>query len=137
MTSLRAFAMIASIGSLACFISPSFAVEAGDPAPALSLPMASGEIVTLDKLRGKIVFVDFWASWCGPCRYSFPWMAEMQKKYGASGFAVVAINVDKRRGDAERFLQTMPAPFTVVFDPVGVTPTAWKVKAMPSSYVID
>src|SRR4051794_15372512 len=84
------------------------ALEPGVPAPNLSVPMAGGEIVALDKLRGKVVYVDFWASWCGPCRQSFPWMAQMQRKYGASGFDVVAVNVDKRQADAERFLQAVP-----------------------------
>ena len=113
------------------------AADAGAPAPALSLPTATGETVALDQLKGKVVYVDFWASWCAPCRKSFPWMAEMQKKYGPSGFTVVAVNVDKKRPDAEKFLQSTPAAFTVVYDPAGTTPTAWNVKAMPTSYVID
>jgi len=113
------------------------AAEVGAPAPALALPTAGGETVALDALRGRVVYVDFWASWCSPCRKSFPWMAEMQKKYGPSGFAVIAVNVDKRRADADRFLQSTAAQFTVVYDPVGTTPKAWNVKAMPSSFVID
>jgi cytochrome c biogenesis protein CcmG, thiol:disulfide interchange protein DsbE len=113
------------------------AADVGAPAPALSLPTASGETVAIDQLKGKVVYVDFWASWCAPCRKSFPWMAEMQKKYGPSGFTVVAVNVDKKRPDADRFLQSTPAAFTVVFDPAGTTPTAWNVKAMPTSFVID
>ena len=56
--------------------------------------------IALDKLKGRVVYVDFWASWCGPCRRSFPWMNEMQQKYGARGFTVVGVNVDKRRPDA-------------------------------------
>jgi thiol-disulfide isomerase/thioredoxin len=102
-----------------------------------SLPTAKGEPVALDKLRGKVVYVDFWASWCGPCRRSFPWMNEMQQKYGASGFTVVAINVDKKRSDAERFLVQNPANFTVVYDEAGATPAAYGVKGMPSSYLVD
>jgi cytochrome c biogenesis protein CcmG, thiol:disulfide interchange protein DsbE len=113
------------------------AADVGAPAPALALPTAGGETVALDALRGKVVYVDFWASWCGPCRKSFPWMAEMQKKYGPSGFTVVAVNVDKKRPDAERFLQSTPAQFTVVYDPAGTTPSAWNVKAMPTSFVVD
>ena len=113
------------------------AADVGAPAPALALPTAGGETVALEALRGKVVYVDFWASWCAPCRKSFPWMADMQKKYGASGFTVVAVNVDKKRPDAERFLQSTPAQFTVVYDPAGTTPTAWNVKAMPTSFVID
>jgi cytochrome c biogenesis protein CcmG, thiol:disulfide interchange protein DsbE len=113
------------------------AADVGAPAPALALPTAGGETVTLEGLRGKVVYVDFWASWCGPCRKSFPWMAEMQRKYGPSGFTVVAVNVDKKRPDAERFLQATPAQFTVVYDPAGTTPSTWNVKAMPSSFVVD
>ncbi len=121
----------------AAFVTPAHAVEAGQPAPALSLPSLKGEVVALDKLRGKVVYVDFWASWCGPCRRSFPWMNEMQQKYGARGLVVVGVNVDKKRGDADRFLAQIPANFTVVFDEAGITPSAYGVKGMPSSYVID
>ncbi len=113
------------------------AMDIGAPAPGLSLPTATGETVALDKLRGKVVYVDFWASWCGPCRKSFPWMADMQRKYGPAGLAVVAVNVDKKRPDAEKFLQTTPAQFTVIYDPTGAAPAAWNVKSMPSSFLID
>jgi thiol-disulfide isomerase/thioredoxin len=122
---------------LATLVSPAIAVEAGQAAPALSLPSLKGDVVSLDQLRGKVVYVDFWASWCGPCRRSFPWMNEMQQKYGPRGFTVVAVNVDKRRADADKFLALIPANFTVVFDAAGATPTAWSVKGMPSSYLID
>ena len=117
--------------------SAAHAVDAGAPAPNFSLPTAKGEIVALDKLRGKVVYVDFWASWCGPCRRSFPWMNDMQQKYGAKGFTVVAINVDKKRADAEKFLKLLPANFPVVYDEAGTTPAAFAVQGMPSSYLID
>lgn len=120
-----------------CLAPSAHAVDAGEPAPALALATAKGEPVALDKLRGKVVYVDFWASWCGPCRRSFPWMNEMQAKYGPKGFTVVGVNVDKKRSDAERFLAQIPATFTVVFDETGATPAAWGVKGMPSSYLVD
>ncbi len=113
------------------------AVGVGADAPAIALPTAAGDAVTLDKLRGRIVYVDFWASWCSPCRRSFPWMNEMQQKYGPRGFTIVGINVDKKRADAERFLQQTPAAFTVVYDEAGASPAAFDVKGMPSSYLID
>ncbi len=113
------------------------AVESGDAAPAFSLPGAKGEPVALDRLRGKVVYVDFWASWCGPCRRSFPWMNDMQQKYGGKGFVVVGVNVDKKRADADRFLAQIPASFTLAFDEAGTTPNAFGVKGMPSSYLID
>ena len=114
-----------------------WATDAGQPAPNFALPNAQGTIVALDGLRGQVVFVDFWASWCGPCRRSFPWMNEMQQKYGGKGFAIVAVNVDKKRSDADKFLAQIPATFPVVFDEAGTSPTAFGVKGMPSSYLID
>jgi cytochrome c biogenesis protein CcmG/thiol:disulfide interchange protein DsbE len=113
------------------------AAAVGTPAPAFALPDATGKTIALDTLRGQVVYVDFWASWCGPCRRSFPWMNEMTQKYGERGFKVVAINVDKKRADADRFLAQMPAKFPVVFDPAGAAPTAWDVKGMPSSFLVD
>ena len=113
------------------------AVDVGERAPPFALPTAAGDTVALERLRGKVVYVDFWASWCGPCRRSFPWMNAMNRKYGPQGLAIVAINVDKKRDDATRFLSDTPAEFTVVYDVAGAVPAAYAVKGMPSSYVID
>ncbi len=127
-----------AVAALLCLCTgPLAAAEAGSVAPVFSLPSVKGETLALTALRGKVVYVDFWASWCGPCRRSFPWMNEMQQKYAAKGFTVVAINVDKKRADADRFLAQVPANFPVVFDEAGATPAAYAVKGMPSSYLID
>ena len=119
-----------------CATAPLAAVV-GSPAPAFALPDIAGQSITLANLRGQVVYVDFWASWCGPCRQSFPWMNAMAQKYGAQGLKVVAINVDKKRSDADRFLAQVPAQFTTVFDPAGAAPTAYDVRGMPSSYLVD
>jgi cytochrome c biogenesis protein CcmG/thiol:disulfide interchange protein DsbE len=119
------------------FAAPAFATGVGEKAPAFALHTAGGETLALESLRGRVVYVDFWASWCGPCRRSFPWMNEMQQKYGAQGLTIVGVNVDKRRADAARFLQDTPAAFAVVYDEAGTTPAAYEVKGMPSSYLID
>lgn len=87
-------------------------------------------------LKGKVVVVDFWASWCAPCRRSFPWWNEMQAKYGARGLQVVAVNVDKRRTDADAFLARSTPRFALAFDAEGETPQRFAVKAMPTSVVI-
>jgi thiol-disulfide isomerase/thioredoxin len=105
------------------------------PAPAFSLPGTTGT-VALDSLRGRVVYLDFWASWCGPCRASFPWMATMQQRYAANGFTVVAVNLDKERRAAETFLARHPAGFPVAFDPAGRTAEAYGVSAMPMSFLI-
>ena len=113
------------------------AVDVGERAPLFALPTAAGDTVALERLRGKVVYVDFWASWCGPCRRSFPWMNAMNRKYGAQGLTIVAINVDKKHEDAMRFLSEMPTEFTVVYDAPGAVPAAYAVQGMPSSYLID
>jgi peroxiredoxin len=93
--------------------------------------------VQLSKYRGQIIYLDFWASWCQPCRKSFGWMNKMQSLYGKEGFKVIAVNLDESRTKAEKFLAQIPAEFEVAFDPKGSTAESYKVKAMPSSYIID
>jgi thiol-disulfide isomerase/thioredoxin len=106
-------------------------------APSFALPTAEATTIELERLRGQVVYVDFWASWCGPCRRSFPWMNEMQRRYGGRGLAIVAINVDKNPADAARFLELNPAQFAIAYDHAGATPLAYAVRGMPSSYLID
>jgi len=112
------------------------ATSAGAAAPDFSLATRKGT-ATLAALHGKVVYVDFWASWCGPCAKSFPWLKAMHEQYAAKGLAIVAINLDKDRDKAEAFLAGHPAPFTVAFDPQGKTAEAYQVAGMPSSYLID
>jgi thiol-disulfide isomerase/thioredoxin len=91
----------------------------------------------LGPIEGKVVWVDFWASWCTPCRRSFPWMNEMHAKYGAQGLQIIAINLDKDRAAADGFLAETPAQFALRFDPDGKLAKQFEVQAMPSSYVLD
>lgn len=93
--------------------------------------------VELSHYRGQIIYLDFWASWCQPCRKSFGWMNKMQSLYGKEGFKVIAINLDESREKANAFLKQVPAGFDVAFDPRGNTAESYQVKAMPSSYIID
>ncbi len=104
-------------------------------APRFALPARDGTVVS-DSLRAKVVLVDFWASWCGPCRLSFPWMAALQQQYGTKGLTIVAIDLDKDRSLADAFLAEHPAPFRVAFDPAGKTAEAFAVSTMPSSFVL-
>ena len=110
--------------------------QAAEPAPAFTLPSSSGN-VSLEAYRGKFVYVDFWASWCAPCKRSFPWMNELRKRYPEKDLAIVAVNVDASRADAERFLASTPASFTVAYDPAGTTPRQYAIKGMPSSVLVD
>ncbi len=87
--------------------------------------------------RGRVVYVDFWASWCAPCRQSFPWMQKMQMTYESQGLTIIAINVDRSRADAERFLLRFHPDFPVRFDPDGTLAEQYKVAGMPTSVIFD
>ena len=112
-----------------------WSLEAGTPAPDVNLPGLT-DAVTLAALSGKVVYVDFWASWCGPCKQSFPFMNELQAKYRAQGLEVVAVNLDAKRGEADKFLGEVPAHFTLAFDAKGESAKRFELKGMPSSYLI-
>lgn len=113
------------------------AVAAGQRAPEISAQGSNGQPLKLAGLRGQVVLLDFWASWCGPCKQSFPWMNAMHAKYAPQGLRIVAVNVDKRREAAERFLAQSPARFTLAWDEEGRTPETFGVRTMPSSVLID
>ncbi|MEP6885274.1 MAG: TlpA disulfide reductase family protein [Gammaproteobacteria bacterium] len=91
----------------------------------------------LSAYRGKVVYLDFWASWCAPCRESFPWLGDLVRKYGEKNVVVVAVNVDHDRWRAERFLNDTPANFPIIYDPQGEIATAYKVAGMPSAVLVD
>jgi cytochrome c biogenesis protein CcmG/thiol:disulfide interchange protein DsbE len=106
-------------------------------APKFELLTIEGELLSLSQLKGKVVYLDFWASWCGPCRQSFPWMNSITKKFSNEKFQIVAISVDDSESDIKKFLRRTPADFTILSDSSGRTPAAYEVKAMPSSFLIN
>ena len=87
--------------------------------------------------EGKVVYIDFWASWCIPCRESFPWMNELQQKYQAQGLEIISINLDHDRNLADEFLKQNSATFSVIYDAAGLIARKYKLKGMPSSFIID
>jgi thiol-disulfide isomerase/thioredoxin len=95
------------------------------------------DALDLSAYRGKIVWVDFWASWCTPCRRSFPWLNDVMERYGKQDFVVVGVNLDKERALAEEFLRETPARFPIAYDPQGKSASAYDVVGMPSSFLID
>lgn len=90
----------------------------------------------LARYQGKVVYLDFWASWCGPCRQSFPWMDAMQKKYGAEGLVIVAVDEDEQPVDGNKFLSEERPGFPVVSDPKGELAERYALVGMPSSFLI-
>ena len=111
------------------------ALGPGAAAPAFELAGLNGP-VNLANYRGQLVYLDFWASWCGPCKRSFPWMNELQARYGGQGLRIIAVNLDEQHADAARFLSATPAQFLVALDPGGATARKYAIKGMPSSVLI-
>lgn len=111
------------------------AQEINKPAPLFEVA-TNFKPVRLADLKGRVVYVDFWVSWCAPCNQSFPWMNEMQVKYGSRGFSVIGISLDEKREDADRFLATKPAKFQIGYDPEGKIGKLYRLRGMPTSYLI-
>jgi len=105
-------------------------------APSFDLPSDSGNF-SLEAYRNQVVYIDFWASWCVPCRHSFPWLNEMHARYGEDGFKVIGINVDHDKAKASKFLERVPADFEIAYDPDGTVADMYSLKVMPSSFIID
>ena len=113
------------------------AAALAQPAPDLSVKKLDNSSVKISDYKGEVVYVDFWATWCPPCRKSFPWMEEVQQRYKDLGFKVLAISLDTKRDVIDQFLGTMDVHFDIAHDPSGDSANAFKVKGMPSSYLID
>lgn len=131
------FSFTIIVGQLA-MLKPAIAAESTtQSAPVFSLPGESGLQISLQDFQGKVVLVDFWASWCAPCIRSFPWMNSMLEKYGQDGFAVIAINMDQEPELAKKFLQKQNSALTIAFDPKGVVARQYQVMGLPNSFLID
>jgi thiol-disulfide isomerase/thioredoxin len=123
------------IGAQLAAASLNAGVKPGDAFPDLGSYKLEGKMP--DNLKGKVVMVDFWASWCEPCKQSFPVMAELQKQYGEKGLVVVAINVDENRSDMEAFLKKNAATFLILRDSAQKLVAQAGIATMPSSFLID
>lgn len=114
------------------------ATEVGQPAPQFTLPtLQQGQPTALKEKLGKVIYLDFWASWCAPCRTSFPLLNKLHEKLKAQGFEVVAVNLDDDKAKAEKFIQEIPVGFTVLHDSKGEWADKYVVESMPTSFIID
>jgi thiol-disulfide isomerase/thioredoxin len=106
--------------------------------PSNYAPVAAAPLwPMLESLTGKVVLLDFWASWCSPCLRSFPWMNELQQRHAGDGLVVVAVNLDQERALADDFLRKVPAAFRVEYDARGTIARQFGVQTMPASFLID
>ncbi|MCL4776444.1 MAG: TlpA family protein disulfide reductase [Gammaproteobacteria bacterium] len=113
------------------------AAPASAPAPEFSLPARSGGDVSLSSLRGQVVLVNFWATWCGPCRKEMPLLEQIYQRYKGLGFTLLAVNVEEDSGGADQWLRDTPVSFPVLFDRDNRVSKLYQVTAMPSTVIID
>lgn len=119
---------------------PAAAVDEGEMAPEFTLPLLGGDRgddVTLSDTRGKVRYIDFWASWCPPCRVSIPLIIDLQEELGGESFEVIAINIDERVEDALRFSEGYAMNYVNLSDPEGEVAETYDLLAVPMSYVVD
>lgn len=106
-------------------------------APDFTLKSNSGKNIKLSEYRGQVVLLNFWASWCGPCRQEMPLLNNMQKKYGKLGFAILGVNVEEDSSPAKSYLKDIQVTFPILFDTENKASKAYNVSAMPSTVMID
>ena len=125
-------------GALLLFPIAAQAVEIGQVAPETQGPrLLYDHTIDLKELRGKTVLLDFWASWCGPCRQEMPLMDDLYAQYKDLGFTILAVNVDENRDEAHRFLDKVPVSYPILYDPQSDVSEQYEVQAMPTTVMID
>ena len=135
---IRRWSLLLCAGACTALAQPALGLEEGDPAPDFAAPSLTGDgDVSLAAHRGKVVYLDFWASWCGPCLQSIPQIEAMRKELPADRFQVVAVNVDQDPAKAMRFLAKHPVGYPSASDPMGELPREFGVETMPTSFLID
>lgn len=113
------------------------AFGAGESAPDFALASSTGKNVRLKELRGQVVLLNFWASWCGPCRQEMPLLDDIYKKYSKLGFVILGINVEQDNSKAKTYLHDVPVTFPILYDPKNELTKTYNVNAMPTTVIID
>jgi thiol-disulfide isomerase/thioredoxin len=124
----------------AAFVLPAFAASTSSgPAPAFSLSARGGKQIDLNQFKGQVVMINFWATWCGPCRQEMPLLEDIYKKYKPMGFTMLAVNVEPDSAAAEAWLAKLskPVTFPVAFDTESKVSKLYKVPGMPTTVFVD
>ena len=116
---------------------PAFAVSTSAPAPDFKLNSKAGQPVDLAQYKGQVVMLNFWASWCGPCRQEMPLLESIYKKYSKLGFTMIGVNVEPDSNEANKWLQATPVSFPILYDTESKVSKLYDVAGMPSTVIID
>jgi thiol-disulfide isomerase/thioredoxin len=135
--SLRTLALTASLLLAALLAVPAHAVNPSGPAPQFQLPSMAGKSVDLAQYKGQVVMINFWASWCGPCRTEMPILEKLSAKYKPMGFAMIGVNVEPDSRVAADWLKVTPVTFPILFDTKSEVSKLYSVSSMPSTVIVD
>jgi peroxiredoxin len=129
----RALAMLV----LVALAVPAAAVNLQDEAPDFTLKSLEGTNLRLEEYRGQVVLINFWASWCGPCRQEMPLLDRLHQRYLDTGFAVLGVNVEGEEAPARELIDKIPVTFPVLIDEGQAVSELYRLEAMPSTVVVD
>jgi thiol-disulfide isomerase/thioredoxin len=110
--------------------------QVGSPAPDFNLADVTGKAATLKQFSGKVVFLDFWAPWCDPCREELPALDALYKKYSSDGLEIIGVDIDSSEELLTEFLQKVPVTFTVLIDKKGVIRRGYNFRTLPTAFII-
>jgi thiol-disulfide isomerase/thioredoxin len=136
--STQAKSLAKGIALAIAFVLPAFAATSSGPAPAFQLSGRGGKAIDLAQFRGQVVMINFWATWCGPCRQEMPLLEQIHKKYKAMGFTMLGVNVEPDSKAADAWLaKNGPVSFPIAYDTESKVSKLYKVGGMPSTVIVD
>jgi peroxiredoxin len=128
---------IVAIAAALAVALPALAIPGGSPAPTFTLGSSSGSEVSLAQYKGQVVMINFWASWCGPCRQEMPLLESIYRKYNKMGFTLIGVNVEPDSHAASEWLKQTPVTFPILYDKDSKVSKLYDVAGMPSTVLID
>ncbi len=128
---------VAMLALASVLMLPVQAEDLAGPAPNFTLTSRDGQTVSLSELKGQVVMINFWATWCGPCRQEMPLLEQLYSRYESLGFTLLGVNVEENSKLADVFLEETPVTFPILFDPENGVSKLYDVSAMPSTVLVD